>query len=67
MTQLRKGATEGDILPTLANNTLVSISTFANNDFTTILWPRGKEVMIYVTREVTIDVEGKSDIRGQQD
>ena len=32
MTQLRKGAKKGDILPALADNTLVSVSAFANND-----------------------------------
>ena len=36
MTQLREGARKGDILPALADNTLVSVSAFANNDYATI-------------------------------
>ena len=38
MTQLREEARKGDILPALTDNTLVSVSSMANDDYDTILW-----------------------------
>ena len=67
MTQLREGAREGDILPALAENTLVSVSTMANNNYATIFWPEGKGVEIYDLQEVNIQASGEPVVRGWRD
>ena len=51
MAQLREGARKGDILPALADNTLISVGSMANNDYATIFWAGNKGVKIYDIKE----------------
>ena len=66
MSNLRDEVREGDIIPGL-NNTLVSVSKFADQGYVTIFQPGERGVEIYDEQDVRIVVTGEAALRGWRD
>ena len=63
-TKLRRGAREGDILPGLKYNSLVSVGKMAANGYVSIFYPDKRGVEVYDGEQVTVSAEGEPVIRG---
>ena len=64
---LNLDAQKGDILPALAHNLLISVSTLADAGYITIFEPGARVVNVYDQKDVRITVTGKAALRGWQD
>ena len=67
ISSLNLEARKGDILPALAHNSLISVSTLADAGYITIFEPGTSGVNVYNKKDVRITVSGEAALRGWRD
>ena len=67
ISSLNLEARKGDILPALAHNSLISVSTLADAGYVTIFEPGTSGVNVYNKKDVRITVTGEAALRGWRD
>jgi hypothetical protein len=64
---LSKGAREALVVPGMTQQALMSVSTLANNGYTTVFLPHQKGVHIFAANDVTVDAAAPPVLQGWRD
>jgi hypothetical protein len=62
--KLRDETRECDILPNLEHNSLVSVGKLADAGYYTLFMPVGKEMQVYDSNEVVVNISAEAVLRG---